>query len=631
MKRIQQNSIRPAIRHAVHTDRRISNVDDVLCTLLINRQQHQYQGQTQRQHQRQRRRDSRRNDVLDQHLDLPPTWIRRSRRGDHKAPRSCTVGDTCASVLDNFCSGSVQIASSSCGSSCDKSTQSCECDASATCDGYGQSKDGGNTNCDEDCRNVASCPCDTSCECDTAATSCGCDVAPSSCGCDDCTPFPGGFGCLRRDRSCVCDSPGQSCDCDTAATSCPCDDSCACDATVKCHTSCEKDESCEADESCPCDVVPALRGIGGDDCDAQCTGCNLDLCTCCSGLKKRSQTLCCPPKPRNSEWSTALALSDTSTKGSCAWRCTPPYDARPRDIDAVPLTFASTTTTLFGWAPEECCAKPEHSFWTTDVGCSWHCDIKAGYTRGGEYTTNHVDQGGWDCAVCRPCSEGTYQTAACSETSHPQCAACTECDKAGGLFNSGGCTGEQDTVCLPRLSRSSLQGLAVNFSSTITLETTAFPIGSLVAGGACDGVDLASSKAELVQILNACLAGSQGGDATTLAITIRPVADEGTIKFDPPSVTIDGWQLAVGGEATLEEAAFGLELSTTIVMTPLKIGIANIRYEISGFLDCGCRPSPVGEPCQRGCPGGSGVIALPAEKVLIYNADHTTVFERLGQ
>ena len=64
-----------------------------------------------------------------------------------------------------------------------------------------------------------------------------------------------------------------------------------------------------------------------------------------------------------------------------------------------------------------------------------------------------------------------------------------------------------------------------------------------------------------------------------MAITIRPVADEGTIKFNPPSVTIDGWQLAVGGGATLEEATFGLELSTTIVMTP------------------------VGEPCQRGCPG----------------------------
>jgi hypothetical protein len=158
----------------------------------------------------------------------------------------------------------------------------------------------------------------------------------------------------------------------------------------------EKDASCEADESCPCDLAPPLRKDGGEDCESGCTACVLDACTCCNGLTKRSQTLCCPPKPRNSEWVMAVSAADASTAGTCGWKCVAQYGQRTRSGDPPP--FDAGSTTLFDWNPAECCAKPGHSVWTNpNAGCMWKCDLNAGFTRNGDYSTYHIDQGGWDC------------------------------------------------------------------------------------------------------------------------------------------------------------------------------------------------------------------------------------------
>jgi hypothetical protein len=89
---------------------------------------------------------------------------------------------------------------------------------------------------------------------------------------------------------------------------------------------------------------------------------------------------------------------------------------------------------------------------------------------------------------------------------------------------------------------------------------------------------------------------------------VRPYVDDEDVLFDPPTVVVPG----------------------TTVLLPQRRGVTTFYYEVIGDVECTCRPTPSGAKCANGCPGGSGASAIPTEKVPVYNADHTTVFERLG-
>ena len=100
-------------------------------------------------------------------------------------------------------------------------------------------------------------------------------------------------------------------------------------------------------------------------------------------------------------------------------------------------------------------------------------------------------------------------------------------------------------------------------------------------------------------------------------MTLRPVSDSGAVQFKPASITITG-NKAIKGQHALAFAVL-----------PLKTGRHTIRYEITGKISCPCRPQPSGKPCQTGCSAGSGYLPLEPELLIVFNADHRSVFERL--
>ena len=499
----------------------------------------------------------------------------RSKRDALKpAPSTCQEADKCAGLLNNFCSGTVSIAKTSCTADCDEKVDGCPCDESGGCDEFGGKKDG-HTNCDESCANTESC------ECDTAATSCECDTPCSSAECDD------ACGCwFSFDNNCGCD---KSCDCDTPAASCECDTPCAsteCDAAERCTTSCEKDESCEADESCECDEVVALKENGGEGCDAACDSCGLELCACCDGLVRRSQTLCCPPLPTHARWQTEVAIS--AEGGDCAWDCKRSFPMQKRS--GSPPTFGEDVAP-FGWSPDhECChPPPRNAAFNSGTGCSWTCDIIQGWTRAINLNVFAPTEPHWGCRRCRQCPKGSYCTAECTATAQTTC---TPCDECGNSFaDAGGCTGEQNRICLGAISHVPYPNPIYTNDDAVAIEFT--------------------------------VSGIHGAGAS---VTITPVVvPEGMLVFEPAVVSI-------AASTTASTTTTGLTASFSVTASSdAKAGKYKVSYKIDGSTACPCRPeTDDGLPCQQGCVDGSGFMPMPAELVLIQNTDHISVFERLG-
>jgi hypothetical protein len=524
----------------------------------------------------------------------------RSKRGESTVkprPSQCSAQQSCASILNNFCGGVVSTVEKDCQAECDGKTKDCECDESDTCDEFGAKLDG-HTDCDDGCRNTASCECDTpetSCECDQGEScdsdnmgyprcSCSCDETTlffykSSCSCDDKCPDCWSTPSLKGTDSCNCDTDSESCECDNAN---------------RCHTSCDKDESCEADESCECDEIWLLRANGGEECDADCAGCGgLELCTCCAGLSRRSQTLCCPPLPEHAKWTTLIDLADDG--GDCGWECEESYDARDLSTTAaIPewLQAFEDDGALLGWSKgKQCChPKPENSEYQSEIiGCAWECSIANGFTRGAETNVYRPDQGDWGCKRCKVCPDGTYHTADCTATAQTTCTACDACPE--GFVNGGGCTGgKQNRVCLGTISHARYPNPIYTNDDPAAV---VFTVSGIYGAGA--------------------------------SVTIVPVVTPaGALLFEPSVLT-----MTASSTATTTTGVSG----TFSVTSPANFsaGAYKVSYKLGGDTACPCRPSSDEDlPCKGGCNDGSGVMPMPDELVIVRNSDHITVFERLG-
>ena len=114
-------------------------------------------------------------------------------------------------------------------------------------------------------------------------------------------------------------------------------------------------------------------------------------------------------------------------------------------------------------------------------------------------------------------------------------------------------------------------------------------------------------------------AGCRYSSTQSNSVTLRPISDTGDVTFKPTSITL---------KATTK---LGLEKKFPLVFAVVakKTGRHTIRYEITGDVTCPCRPEPAGNVCQAGCPKGSGFLPLQPELMIVFNANHRSVFERL--
>ena len=190
----------------------------------------------------------------------------------------------------------------------------------------------------------------------------------------------------------------------------------------------------------------------------------------------------------------------------------------------------------------------------------------------------------FECLSCATCPSGQFLVTPCTKTSQTVCKKCTTCSSAAGLIAGGGCVGEQDTACVGFISHDPLPELAANISAAIVFRASFVP----------------------------------HADGANNTVTLRPVSDDGAVKFTPESITVSGNK--------------GVTRNIPLVfdVVPTRAGRLAVRYEITGAVQCRCRPQPAGAKCRAGCPGGSGFLPLEPETLLIFNPSHRSVFERLG-
>ena len=244
-----------------------------------------------------------------------------------------------------------------------------------------------------------------------------------------------------------------------------------------------------------------------------------------------------------------------------------------------------TLLKLFGWTPEVCCAKPANSkFTSAGVGCAWQCD--GGFTRNLVSTAFAPYDPGWSCHTCDLCPSGQYVSKPCTRAAQTVCSVCRACSVDSGLADGGGCVGQQDRACVRFFTHSGYPELAKDVPARVTYYASRLPFS----------------------------------EAGANSVTIRPVSDTGGLAFTPAAITLKANELL--GRAK--------NIPLMFAVVAKKSGGHIVRLAVTGDIACPCRPEPAGEVCRPGCPEGSGFLAVEPELVMVFDANHRTVFERLN-
>jgi hypothetical protein len=104
---------------------------------------------------------------------------------------------------------------------------------------------------------------------------------------------------------------------------------------------------------------------------------------------------------------------------------------------------------------------------------------------------------------------------------------------------------------------------------------------------------------------------------SSVTLTLVP-AIEGSLEISPTVATF------------LPSPLDSLTWVTNIAIVPKQKGLLRVSYVIGGYQECECNLNPVGGKCSKGCSDGSGYMPMDDDVIAVYDADHVSVFERLG-